>query len=37
MASLVISYLKTNSIEVSIEYANDCATKVVQKRGVVTL
>ena len=37
MASLVISYLKTNSIEVSIQYANDCATKVVQKRGVVTL
>ena len=37
MASLVISYLKTKSIEVSIEYANDCATKVVQKRGVVTL
>jgi D-beta-D-heptose 7-phosphate kinase/D-beta-D-heptose 1-phosphate adenosyltransferase len=37
MASLVVSYLKTKSIEVSIEYANDCATKVVQKRGVVTL
>jgi sugar/nucleoside kinase (ribokinase family) len=37
MASLVISYLKTRSIEVSIEYANECATKVVQKRGVVTL
>jgi sugar/nucleoside kinase (ribokinase family) len=37
MASLVVSYLKTNSIEVSIQYANDCATKVVQKRGVVTL
>jgi bifunctional ADP-heptose synthase (sugar kinase/adenylyltransferase) len=37
MASLVISYLKTKNIEVSIEYANDCATKVVQKRGVVTL
>jgi sugar/nucleoside kinase (ribokinase family) len=37
MASLVISYLKTNNIERSIEYANDCATKVVQKRGVVTL
>ena len=37
MASLVVSYLKTKSIEVSIQYANDCATKVVQKRGVVTL
>jgi D-beta-D-heptose 7-phosphate kinase/D-beta-D-heptose 1-phosphate adenosyltransferase len=37
MASLVVSYLKTLSIEVSIQYANECATKVVQKRGVVTL
>jgi D-beta-D-heptose 7-phosphate kinase/D-beta-D-heptose 1-phosphate adenosyltransferase len=37
MASLVVSYLKTNSIERSIEYANECATKVVQKRGVVTI
>jgi bifunctional ADP-heptose synthase (sugar kinase/adenylyltransferase) len=37
MAALVVSYLKTKNIEVSIEYANDCATKVVQKRGVVTL
>jgi D-beta-D-heptose 7-phosphate kinase/D-beta-D-heptose 1-phosphate adenosyltransferase len=37
MAALVVSYLKTKSIDVSIEYANDCATKVVQKRGVVTL
>ena len=36
MAALVVSYLKTNSIEVSIQFANDCATKVVQKRGVVT-
>jgi D-beta-D-heptose 7-phosphate kinase/D-beta-D-heptose 1-phosphate adenosyltransferase len=37
MASLVVSYLKTHSIETSIKYANECATKVVQKRGVVTL
>ena len=37
MASLVISYLKTHGIEISIQYANECATKVVQKRGVVTL
>jgi D-beta-D-heptose 7-phosphate kinase/D-beta-D-heptose 1-phosphate adenosyltransferase len=37
IASLVVSYLKTLSIEVSIKYANECATKVVQKRGVVTL
>ena len=37
MAALVISYLKTKSIERSIQFANECATKVVQKRGVVTL
>lgn len=37
MAGLVISYLKTKSIDRSIEFANECATKVVQKRGVVTL
>lgn len=37
MASLVISYLKTNDIEESIKYANICAEKVVQKKGVVTI
>jgi len=37
MAGLVISYLKTKDIERSIQYANECATKVVQKRGVVTI
>ena len=31
------SYLKTKSIERSIKFANECATKVVQKKGVVTL
>ena len=37
MASLVVSYLKTNDIERSIQYANDNATIVVQKKGVVTI
>jgi bifunctional ADP-heptose synthase (sugar kinase/adenylyltransferase) len=37
MAGLVISYLKTKSIERSIQFANECATKVVQKKGVVTI
>ena len=37
MASLVIEYLKTNNITKAIKYANECATKVVQKKGVVTL
>ena len=37
MASLVVSYLKTKDIERSIEYANENATIVVQKKGVVTI
>jgi bifunctional ADP-heptose synthase (sugar kinase/adenylyltransferase) len=37
IASLVVSYLKTANIERSIEYANDNATLVVQKKGVVTI
>ena len=37
MASLVVSYLKTNDIERSIQYANENATIVVQKKGVVTI
>lgn len=37
MAGLVVSFLKTKDIERSIQFANDCATKVVQKKGVVTL
>jgi sugar/nucleoside kinase (ribokinase family) len=37
MASLVVSYLKTLDIEQSIQYANEMASLVVQKKGVVTL
>ena len=37
LAGLVYSYLKTDSIQKSIEFANECATKAVQKKGVVTL
>ena len=37
MASLVVSYLKTKDIERSIQYANENATIVVQKKGVVTI
>ena len=37
LAGLVFDYLKTSAIEKSIRFANDCATKVVQKKGVVTL
>lgn len=34
MAGLVCKYYETNDIEVSIEFANQCACKVVQERGV---
>ena len=34
IAGLVAEYLKTNDIDKAIRFANDCATKVVQKRGV---
>ena len=37
LAGLVYNYLKTDSIQKSIEFANECATKAVQKKGVVTL
>jgi sugar/nucleoside kinase (ribokinase family) len=37
MASLVVSYLKTLDIEQSIIYANETASLVVQKKGVVTI
>ena len=37
LASLVVNYLKTNNILIAIEFANECATKVVQKRGVTTI
>jgi|TARA_R110000744_G_scaffold97115_5_gene187745 bifunctional ADP-heptose synthase (sugar kinase/adenylyltransferase) len=34
IAGFVAEYLKTDDIERAIMFANDCATKVVQKRGV---
>jgi len=34
LAGLVYKYLESNSIELAISFANDCATSVVQKRGV---
>tara|TARA_R110000765_G_scaffold408803_1_gene506719 strand:+ start:130 stop:618 length:489 start_codon:yes stop_codon:yes gene_type:complete len=34
LAALVYKYLESNSIEQAIVFANECATKVVQKRGV---
>lgn len=36
-AGLVSDYLKTKDIFNSIKFANDCATKVVQKKGVSTV
>lgn len=37
IAAFTAKMLETNSIEASINFANDCATIVVQKRGVSTL
>ena len=37
LAGLVSKYIETQSIGESIQYANECATKVVQQRGVNTL
>jgi sugar/nucleoside kinase (ribokinase family) len=37
MAGLTIKYLEAKNIKEAIQFANDCATKVVQKKGVVTL
>ena len=34
LAGLVSKYIKTRCIEASIKFANDCATSVVQKKGV---
>ena len=34
LAGLVVQYLKTNDIIKSIEFAQICTTKVVQKHGV---
>ena len=37
LAGLVVSYLKTKNIIKSIEFAQECTTKVVQKHGVSTI
>jgi D-beta-D-heptose 7-phosphate kinase/D-beta-D-heptose 1-phosphate adenosyltransferase len=37
ISGLVVEYLKTGDIDKSIRFANDCATKVVQKKGVVAV
>jgi len=35
IAALAIKFIETKDIDASIEFANECATRVVQKRGVV--
>ena len=37
LAALVVAYLRNNNIKTAITFANECATKVVQKRGVATI
>jgi len=37
LSGLVIKYLENKNIKESIIFANECATKVVQKRGVTTI
>lgn len=37
LAGLTVEYLKSKDINQAIKFANECATKVVQKRGVTTL
>ena len=37
MAALAFKFTETNDISKSIVYANECATKVVSKRGVVSI
>ena len=37
LAALVVAYLKNYDIKKAIIFANECATKVVQKRGVATI
>ncbi len=34
LAGLVVHYIKTQNIDESIDFGNQCATSVVQKRGV---
>ena len=37
LVGLCVRYWQSKDVEVAIGYANECATKVVQKRGVATL
>jgi len=37
LAGLCVKYCETKDIEQAIKYANECATKVVQKKGVATV
>ena len=37
LAGLVVEYSRTQSIEKSVVFANECATQVVQKKGVSTI
>jgi D-beta-D-heptose 7-phosphate kinase/D-beta-D-heptose 1-phosphate adenosyltransferase len=37
ISALVVKYVETQNIEKSIKFANECATTVVQKRGVSTI
>ena len=37
ISGLVVKYIQTSDISLSIKYANECATSVVQKRGVSTI
>ena len=36
-AGLISNYIKTNNIEESMNFANSCASKVVQEKGVTTI
>jgi len=37
MAALAVQYITSKDIDKSIKYANECATKVVQLKGVNTI
>jgi len=37
LAAFVFKYLKSNNVEQALEFANECATLVVQKKGVITI
>ena len=37
MASMVVEYLRSENIHEAVQFANACATQVVQKRGVSTI